>query len=495
MVFSAGGKGISLLYSADQNLPAALSGDPTRIKQIITNLVSNAIKFTDDGIVNVTMELDDDDWLIRVTDTGTGMSQKQLDNIFEAFNQGDSSITRTHGGTGLGLSIINRLADMMGGEIKVTSTVGKGSEFLVRLPVIEADAALIEDDKKYSSENVRFKNQQILLVEDNKVNQQIAISLLTEIGLNITVAENGLEALQKLQFNKFDLVLMDLQMPVMGGVEATQRIRALDTDYSDIPIVAMTAHAGKEHIDECMAVGMNAHTTKPIDLDDLVHILTRWLESGTAEEMSEQQQVADQIPEEVDGINLEEALPRVRNNWPLLKRLFATFLQDQDGVVSAVRDAIAENDMETNGIRLHTLKGSAANIGANDLSAVAAAMEKAAKEGDIKTLQDNMPALSEQFSRLTFSLAQLPTGNTGNASNNAVPQGGGSNNGNSEDFVKKLNNLSQLLESDISEAESLLADILKTYGQQHGDFLNQVQQDLDSFDIDAAIERVKQQLA
>jgi two-component system sensor histidine kinase/response regulator len=308
MVFTASEKGVSLLYSADENLPPALSGDPTRIKQVITNLVSNAIKFTDDGIVNVTMEIMEEDWLIRVRDTGVGMSQRQLDNIFEAFNQGDSSITRTHGGTGLGLTIINRLADMMGGDIRVTSQVGKGSEFCVRLPVIEADVALVEDVTKCDSENIYFKNQRVLLVEDNKVNQQIAISLLSDIGLNITVAENGLEALQKLQFNNFDLVLMDLQMPVMGGVEATLKIRALDKDYADIPIIAMTAHAGREHIDECLTAGMNVHTTKPIDLDELVHILTQWLEFGNVKSVADEQVAEEQVPDSIDGVELGHAL-------------------------------------------------------------------------------------------------------------------------------------------------------------------------------------------
>ena len=490
MVFSASGKGISLLYSADGNLPAALSGDPTRIKQIIANLVSNAIKFTDDGIVNVIMALCEDDWLIRVTDTGTGMSQRQLDHIFEAFNQGDSSITRTHGGTGLGLTIINRLANMMGGDIRVTSEVGKGSEFVVRLPVIEADAALVVSDRRCNSENVRFKNQKILLVEDNKVNQQIAISLLTEIGLNITVAENGLEALQKLQFDKFDLVLMDLQMPVMGGVEATRKIRALPTDYADIPIVAMTAHAGKEHIDECLSVGMNAHSTKPIDLDELVHILTQWLESDSTDEVQLQQE-NEQAPDTIDGINLEEALPRVRNNWSLLKRLFATFLQDQEDVVSSVRDAILEDDMEVCAVRLHTLKGSAANIGANDLSAIAAVMEKAAKAADKNTLQENMTILAEQFSRISFSLALLP------ASNSAVAANSNSISVSMDDseFSTELTALGQLLESDISEAEQTLAQLQSRFGALHSEFLNQLQQDMDTFDIDAALERIKQQLA
>lgn len=492
MVFSASSKSISLLYSADKNLPAALSGDPTRLKQIITNLVSNAIKFTDDGIVNVTMELCEDDWLIRVTDTGTGMSQRQLDHIFEAFNQGDSSITRTHGGTGLGLTIINRLAAMMGGDINVTSTVGKGSEFIVRLPVIEADAALVVNDKYCRSENIRFKNQPILLVEDNKVNQQIAISLLTELGLNITVAENGLEALQKLQFDKFELVLMDLQMPVMGGVEATRKIRALVTDYADIPIIAMTAHAGKEHIDECLSVGMNAHATKPIDLDELVHILTQWLESDSADEVL-QPQNDEQSPDEIDGINLEEALPRVRNNWPLLKRLFATFLQDQEDIVGSVRDAILQDDMESCSVRLHTLKGSAANIGANDLAAIAAVMEKAAKAGDKNSLQENMGALGEQFSRVGFSLALLPSSNAN--SSNSHPLLADNTPTSQAEFVEQLTALSQILASDISEAENLLMDIQNRYGAQYGDVLKPIQQDLDSFDIDAAMERIKQQLA
>jgi len=259
-------------------------GDPLRLRQVLGNLLSNAIKFTEQG--SVTLKISQEQTgnsqfhcRFDVTDTGIGLSQQQINNLFISFHQADSSTTRKFGGTGLGLTISKQLVELMDGHIRVSSIPGKGSQFSFTLPFAIADEPTsISSTKINLSEQSPelLVNKRILLVEDNEVNQLIAQALLDEIRVKTQTAENGLEAIKLLNQHEFDLILMDLQMPEMDGYETTLKIRN-ELTLSDIPIIALTANAMQDDIERCLKVGMNAHLAKPIDVKELHEMLLSFL--------------------------------------------------------------------------------------------------------------------------------------------------------------------------------------------------------------------------
>lgn len=413
--FTAQDKGIELKNSCDESMPKAIWGDSTRLKQVITNLVSNAVKFTDKGNVTVFMRAVNSKYYIQVKDTGMGMDSGQLAHIFEAFGQGDSSITRTHGGTGLGLTITNRLSQMMGGLVNVESELGTGSIFTVVLPLKEASAEELESSEQIK-EGLVFSQEPVLVVEDNQVNQQIALHLLNEANLNISLAENGKEALEMVQQNEYQLVLMDLQMPVMDGLEATRQIRKLQGDVKDIPIVAMTAHASTEHIEECMDVGMNAHTTKPINIDILLNTIAKWIHPSGLREPEEMKPLPSNDRFHISGIHFSEALSRVKGNQGLLVKLFSTFYETHMNIDTDITQQVLDSDIPKLKVLFHTIKGSAANISAKHISQLAAELEQYAKEDNLLAIKDRVDdfrlALNELCENIRLSLSQSGNSNS-----------------------------------------------------------------------------------
>jgi PAS domain S-box-containing protein len=269
-------KGIDfkLVLRGDRN--GALLGDPTRIGQIVNNFLSNAIKFSESKPVSLVLEqhnLEDAcELCFMVIDNGLGLSEEEKDRVFTYFTQADSSITRKYGGTGLGLSICRRLAELMNGEVSVESSPGQGSTFSFKATFSKADAVPKDKDiKDRDSLSMQFVPK-TLLVEDHDINLKLAIKFLTKLGIEPDVARNGLEAVDMARKNKYQLIFMDLQMPVMGGLEATQKIRALN--LKDQPyIVAMTANAFEEDRQACLNAGMNNFMSKPIRKQLLVEVL------------------------------------------------------------------------------------------------------------------------------------------------------------------------------------------------------------------------------
>ncbi|MDR1048441.1 MAG: response regulator, partial [Synergistaceae bacterium] len=276
---------VALRFDLDPSIPAALLGDPLRLQQIFISLLDNAFKFTEKGSVTVRAAVsgrgsDGVTLDFAVEDTGIGMSRQQTDEVFSAFNQADNSATRKYGGAGLGLTLTQQMLRLMGGEIAVSSEEGKGSTFSFScvFPIADALSAPAEDagkaEDEIADENAVLRGMRVLLVEDNEINILIATELLDAVGVEVTVAQNGREALDRLKEVKearpdrpaFDLVLMDLQMPVMDGYEATQHIKE-KPEYRDIPIYALTAHALPEERARCCDLGMKAHLTKPIDVN------------------------------------------------------------------------------------------------------------------------------------------------------------------------------------------------------------------------------------
>ena len=219
--------------------------------------------------------------LFEVRDTGIGMSREEVARIFRPFTQTDTSITRRYGGTGLGLVICKELVEMMGGKISVSSEPGRGSIFCFELPFKLPDAAIppaVWPDGE-TAPAVQLAGRRVLVVEDNEINQEVATAILAEAGLVVGIAANGADAVREAAANRYDLILMDVQMPLMDGLEATRRIRALPGVPADLPIIAMTAHAMRGDWEKSLAAGMNDHLTKPIDPRRLFAVLERWLKA------------------------------------------------------------------------------------------------------------------------------------------------------------------------------------------------------------------------
>jgi PAS domain S-box-containing protein len=270
-------KGIALDITIAPDVPAWVKGDPTRLRQIILNLLTNALKFTEHGRVGVAVRREPqasrDALRFEVSDTGIGIALDDHHLLFENFSQVDRSDSRKYGGTGLGLAISRRLAEAMGGSIGVTSTVGAGSVFwfTAQLPVTAAASGLT-----VAGASTARASRRILLVDDNPINQIVANAMLTRDGHQTVIAANGAEALAAVQERVFDLVLMDMQMPVMDGMEATRRIRKLHAPVCDIPIVALSANVMADQIAKCREAGMNDHLAKPIDREQLRRAVATW---------------------------------------------------------------------------------------------------------------------------------------------------------------------------------------------------------------------------
>ncbi|WP_332766361.1 ATP-binding protein [Phenylobacterium sp.] len=262
-------KGVELVLDVDPRTPAWLAGDPVRVRQILLNLISNALKFTESGTVDIRIAPHADGGVaFTVADTGIGMTQEQQDRLFLAFSQGETSTTRRFGGTGLGLSICRQLVNMMDGEITVESQPGRGSTFRVRLPLAAAGAPAVGEAK---TQLIGLSGRQILVVDDNKVNQAVARAILEATGARVSMADDGLEALAALRKGQFDVVLMDVHMPRMDGIEALRRIRAGEAGRADTPVIALTADAMSGEGERLIGLGFDDAHPKPIQPASLMH--------------------------------------------------------------------------------------------------------------------------------------------------------------------------------------------------------------------------------
>ncbi len=279
-------KGIGLRLDMDADIPIRVIGDPGRLGQVLMNLMSNAIKFTSEGEVRLRVHCEnrDADYALihlSVIDTGIGIPEDQIGSIFGKFIQADSSTTRKYGGTGLGLAISEQLTRLMGGEISLESTEDVGSTFRLVLP-LQLDQRpeivfLSENDTHF--EKTSLEGYRVLLVEDNAVNQLVARRLLEKLGCRVDTANDGVEAVEILQRDIYDVVLMDCQMPRMDGFEATRAIRDVEDGDARMPIIALTANALEGDRERCIEAGMDDYLTKPIRKEELAEVLGRWLET------------------------------------------------------------------------------------------------------------------------------------------------------------------------------------------------------------------------
>ena len=389
-------KGIALLIPAPTDMPAAVVGDPNRVTQILVNLVNNAIKFTAQGEVALLASVrlrssHGVEIAFEVRDTGIGMTQAQIDRLFQAFSQADTSTTRQYGGTGLGLTISKNLAELMGGTISVASTPGAGTTFRLTAPFTVANAAApvrsLTPGALPQGETAVSGRNRVLLVEDNSINQQVATELLLSAGYQVDVANNGVEAVQMAEAQPYNAILMDIQMPEMDGYEATQRLRE-GTQQPNVPIIAMTAHAIAGYREQCLARGMDDYVVKPIDPDALYRVLAHWCQNGRSKPAVAPKPVAAATP--IDGIdafaalaplmNVDEVWKQVAQRGGLLLRLLERFIQNSQSNDDALRSALQAGDHITVKRMVHTTKGIAGTLAAADLRTAATELEAAMEE-------------------------------------------------------------------------------------------------------------------
>ncbi|WP_296700825.1 7TM diverse intracellular signaling domain-containing protein [Thiocapsa sp. UBA6158] len=396
-------KRLAIVVDYPPTLGRCYLGDSLRITQVLTNLVSNAVKFTQDGEVCLTISQPGPGRLrFRIRDTGIGMTPREQETLFQAFSQADTSTTRRYGGSGLGLAISQRLVELMGGRIEVISAPGQGSCFSFE---IDAEACLAQDRLEAktdiqpapSAPSARevmpggFTGRRILLVEDNPINREIVLGFLHGSGLDIEIAEDGRQAVDQCMASAFDLILMDIKMPVMDGYEATQRIRALQPD---VPIIALTANAFQDDIAKSRAAGMNAHLSKPIEAEGLLSLLQKYLTPTTARETTDQAATAAQpTPARSDGptsrlaglphLDPASALELMGGNTQLYCAVLESFLATYADL------RLDLDDSETHRV-LHTLKGLCGNLGARRLQALAAAVEQNGDPGSLQALQQEL---------------------------------------------------------------------------------------------------------
>jgi CheY-like chemotaxis protein/two-component sensor histidine kinase len=283
-------RGIAVRCDIDEDIPDLLFGDDVRIRQVLVNLVGNAVKFTEaPGQVQINLSLKSiDDQSVKlsflVSDNGVGISPEKLDRIFEPFIQADGSTTRKYGGTGLGLSICKHLVSLMGGELRASSQVGVGTEFHFAIKLMRGIEESVATTISSINSNFELAGARVLLVEDNTINQMLANRLLQKIGCMVTTAEDGSKAVEKISsaHAEFDIVFMDCQMPILSGFDATKAIRSYEitNNLRPLPIIAMTANAMTGDRERCLECGMNDYLPKPIDRKRLVNLVRQYLSSS-----------------------------------------------------------------------------------------------------------------------------------------------------------------------------------------------------------------------
>lgn len=400
-------KGLQFRARVGAAVPPLMTGDAHRLRQVLTNLAANAIKFTERGEVTLEAELESQSEgrarvHFAITDTGIGIRADQVSRLFSAFTQADASTTRKYGGTGLGLAISKQLVEMMGGSIGAESAEGGGSRFWFtavfdvppqtralaasnarsRWPA-PADAVA---ERHLAAEGSRIPVARILVAEDNAINRDVALAQLEKLGLRAGVVVNGAEAVEAVRRGGYDLVLMDCEMPVMDGYEATRAIR--HSLGSLIPIIAVTADALPADRERCLKEGMNDYIAKPVDVADLNTVLSKWLPS------EERGEAASKSTFRSDAL-----LQRLMGDRRLAGIVLNRFLQDVPVQLNTLRERLEQADAEGTRRQAHTLKGAAATAAAEDLRAIALSIESAAKAGNLGECGGLVRAAAEEFER------------------------------------------------------------------------------------------------
>ncbi len=413
-------RGLSLNMTLEAGETTLAKGDPGRIRQILINLVGNAIKFTKQGSISINafLSISKDPHKLRlrcdVVDTGVGISKENQNKLFDSFTQADSSTTRHFGGTGLGLSIVRQLCQLMNGDVSVTSEEGKGSCFTFDIELGHAVKKELEDDRppaapadEKPTELASENPHRILLVEDNAINQEVVRGSLEGLEIELDVAWNGEEALTLLESHTgpaYELILMDCQMPVMDGYSATKAIRALNSDhrYRNIPIIALTANAMLGDKENCLEAGMNDYLTKPIDQELLETCLCKWLGINVtpSSPRAAERRVETSQDAHSEIWDRQAALVRVRNREERLAILIKMFIEGMPERIEALTRSIDQADTLEASKTAHQIKGVSANLSALELCEIAKELEHYGKENDLDKLRSLLPTFIHAYQRI-----------------------------------------------------------------------------------------------
>jgi CheY-like chemotaxis protein/HPt (histidine-containing phosphotransfer) domain-containing protein len=473
-------KDLGINASLAPDVPSGLIGDPGRLRQILKNLIDNAIKFTVKGEIHIEGHVAEDlgDRIkirFSVKDSGIGIPRERHSTIFDSFTQADSSTTRKYGGTGLGTTISKQLTELMGGEIGVKSQEGKGSTFwftavFSRQVVEKSTQARYNERQVFTQEQMgaRRKSVHILLVEDYPTNQQVAMNHLKAAGYHVDLAENGLEALALYKERRYDLILMDIQMPVMDGYTATSKIRRLETqrlsghgtqqqsslmphtslartwpgrmqdeetegrDTSEVspnsghvapgrasikrvPIIAMTAHAITGYRERCLEVGMDDYLAKPLTRREFLAMIEKWTGANEPPPDSPKPDTRVNQPPTVDHhqskektpIDFEKALKEFVGNKTVLMKVLNGFVENARGQIGILRQAITDGDADRVRREAHSIKGGAANLTAVELSRTAFEMENIGKSGSMERGIGVLKRLEKELNSLDVYISTL----------------------------------------------------------------------------------------
>ncbi|PID38110.1 MAG: hypothetical protein CSA65_08855 [Proteobacteria bacterium] len=429
MALRARERRLKLHSTIDKKVPALLCGDPGRLRQVLTNLLGNALKFTEEGEVALEVELqriDQRNATLRfsVRDTGPGIPKSKQEHLFEQFTQVDGSTARRHGGTGLGLAISKQLAEMMGGEIGVVSAPGAGSTFWFTavLELQSRDAELKRPAARQEPKPIPMAARdlptvRVLVAEDNPINQLVVSSMLSKLGITCDIVGNGIAALRSLETLSYDLVLMDVQMPKLDGLEAARALRdgrAGDKNRA-IPVIALTAHAMRGDRERCLAAGMDDYLTKPLSQQALETMIQRWSQAPSSlpsrqeqDEPAAGRDEAPPAPKEKQIFDAKELCARLMNDVELAREIITGFLQDAPRQLEEIKRHLAASDAQAVSRQAHALKGAAANISANALAATALELELNAKHLQPARAEELLTEFGHELEMLRDEIASSP---------------------------------------------------------------------------------------
>lgn len=499
---SAQNKGLAFRVEESDDLPASCQGDELRVTQVLMNLLTNAIKFTQHGTVTLSAGIqkeDAGDWLIlRVSDSGIGISQAEQARLFMPFEQADSSTTRRFGGTGLGLAISKRLLDLMGGRIQVASQPGAGSVFKVMLPLLNAEGlasarARDMDANVLAPTGQHLQDLAILVAEDNEVNRLVLAELLSKEGCKLTQVENGrlaVELIRNRGVDAFDLVLMDIQMPVLDGIAATREIKAF---APDLPIIGLTAHALAEERENCLAAGMVDHVAKPIVLRDLLNAIRAHIR-GLPEVMPEREASTSAEAELVDAagifIDWNAIELQYRDKQEFLDHLLHTIVKSNQDKPYAIQSAIEAHDYKQLAFITHSLKGMAGDILPRQVRDLAVLTEAESRN----ELDDAFSHAAELAAGMLRFLDEINAYIKRNSSRNdatSTADAGDQQTIDDAEINEILERLKELLirsDTSVNELESRSAAMLR---RMFGAEAERLSSEIQSFDYEAALVRLR----
>lgn len=527
-----GDKEVVLKVKIDPSIPVRLKGDGVRIKQIMMNLLGNAVKYTEKGwiLLEVTGErMADEPGKLRlgvaVSDSGIGIPQEQIEDLFTEFKQANSRRNRNAGGSGLGLAICRKLLELMRGTIEAESEVGKGSRFAFSLPqtIVEDTPCLDQDKVLTGSEVVSEKGTlrgaqirkkenfqtsftapeaRILIVDDNKVNLKVAEGLLRPYQMKVDTADSGGRAIEKIQGKEYDLVFMDHMMPKMDGVDAAKIIRELDDPYyKQLPIVALSANAVRGAKEMFLEAGMNDFVPKPIEMRVMDRVLRRWLpadkihtmkEEAEKQEQKEEPEKASEAAKETDptlwkleGIDVTVGIGYSGEDVELYREILSDFMDSIEEKSGMIEKALEQHDIETYTIEVHSLKSLSRSIGAVELSDLAKELEGCGKNGEWEPIEARTPLLLTMYRRLYDQIRPYHTVDKGKSEKKSFD---------TEEVLSLLRELYESMEQYDSIRGEELVEKLSAYDYSDGweNYMAKIAKAMNGFDYDLCKDTIRE---